>query len=111
MGLVKPLRSELVIFYLDDGTLGGGVEDVLHDLQTVAEEAARLGLQLNHSNSEVICNDPSARAAIEASAPLAADAPSQKVWDAPRVAASLKALQAAAPNSVTQARLLAACRN
>ena len=64
MGLMKPLRSELVIFYLDDGTLGGGVEDVLHDLQTVAEEAARLGLQLNHSKSEVICNDPSVRAAM-----------------------------------------------
>ena len=47
---------------------------------------------------------------LEASAPLAADAPSQKAWDAPRVTASLKALQAAAPDSVTQASLLAACR-
>ena len=47
---------------------------------------------------------------LEASAPLAADAPSQKAWDAPCVAASLKALQTAAPDSVTQACLLAACR-
>ena len=47
---------------------------------------------------------------LEASASLTADAPSQKVWDAPCVAASLKALQAAAPDSVTQARLLVACR-
>ena len=47
---------------------------------------------------------------LEASAPLSADAPSQKAWDAPCVAASLKALQAAAPDSVTQACLLAACR-
>ena len=37
---------------------------------------------------------------LEASAPLAADAPSQKTRDAPRVAASLKALQAAAADSV-----------
>ena len=64
MGLMKPLKSELVIFYLDNGTMGGGVEDVLRDLQTVAEEVARLGLQLNHSKSEVISNDSSARAAM-----------------------------------------------
>ena len=51
MDLMESLRSELLIFYLDDGTLGGGVEDVLHDLQTMTEEVAKLGLQLNHSKS------------------------------------------------------------
>ena len=49
---------------MDDGTLGGAVEDVLHDLQSVAEEAAGLGLQLNHSKSEIISSDTSARVAM-----------------------------------------------
>ena len=61
MSLMKHLRSELVILYLDNSALGGGVEDVLHDLQTVAEEAARLGLELNHSKSEVISNGKSSK--------------------------------------------------
>ena len=64
MNLMEPLRSELLIFYLDNGTLGGGVEDVLHDLQTMTEEAAKLGLQLNHSKFEIISSDASALAAM-----------------------------------------------
>ena len=58
--LMKLLRSELLIFYFDDGTLDGEVEDVLHDLQKVTEEAAGLGLHLNHSESEINSSDPSA---------------------------------------------------
>ena len=64
MDLMRPLRSELVIFYLDGGTLGGKVEDVLHDLQTLSEEAAGLGLELNHEKSEIISSDLSALATI-----------------------------------------------
>ena len=45
------------VFFLDDGTLGGSLQDVLHDLHLVEEEAASLGLQLNHSKSELICDD------------------------------------------------------
>ena len=64
MDLMKPLRSESYSFSTDDGTLGGGVEDVLHDLQTMTEEAAKLGLQLNHSRSTIISSDASALAAM-----------------------------------------------
>ena len=44
--LVLKLRSEFKVFYLDDGMLGGPVQDVLHDFRLVEEEAASLGLQL-----------------------------------------------------------------
>ena len=40
------------MFYLDDGTLGGPV----HDFKLV-EEAASLGLQLNRSKTEVVCDN------------------------------------------------------
>ena len=33
--MVLQLRSELRMFYLDDGSLGGSLSDVLHDLQLV----------------------------------------------------------------------------
>ena len=52
--LTSQLQSELCFFYLDTGTLGEVTEQVLSD----AEE---LGLSLNHSKSEVISEDPTAR--------------------------------------------------
>ena len=42
--LCSRMKSELSLFYLDDGTLGGKVEDVLHDLDLVEREGAELGL-------------------------------------------------------------------
>ena len=41
--LALKLRSEFSVFYLDDGTIGGCVEDVIHDLQLVEEEAGGRG--------------------------------------------------------------------
>ena len=46
------LKSELCLFYLDDGTLGGKVVDVLHDLDLIVSEGAELGLHLNHHKSK-----------------------------------------------------------
>ena len=59
--MVEKLRSELKVFYLDDGTLGGNLEDIIRDLQLVEKEAAELGLQLNRSKSELLCEDPTTR--------------------------------------------------
>ena len=56
--LVSKLQSELVVFYLDDGTIGGSFQDVLADLRLVELKASKLGLELNHSKSELICNQP-----------------------------------------------------
>ena len=61
--IVQQLRSEVRMFYLDDGTLGGCLDDVLHDLQTFELAAGKMGLQLNRGKSEVICEDPIAREA------------------------------------------------
>ena len=55
--LVVKLKSEFKVFYLDDGTLGGPFRDVLQDLKLVEDEAASLGLQLNRSKTELICDD------------------------------------------------------
>ena len=59
--MAEKLRSELKVFYLDDGTLGGNLEDIIRDLQLVEKEAAELGLQLNRSKSELLCEDPTTR--------------------------------------------------
>ena len=54
---MEQLRSELIIFYLDDGTLGGSVEDITQDMQIVEQEAEKLGLHLNHAKSKIISHD------------------------------------------------------
>ena len=55
--LVLRLKSEFRVFYLDDGTLGGTKVEVLQDFQLVEQEAALLGLHLNHHKTELICGD------------------------------------------------------
>ena len=66
---VSRLKSKFKVFYLDDGTLGGPWEEVLTDLRLVEEEAARLGLQLNHGKSELICDEIPTREAMLLQAP------------------------------------------
>ena len=41
------LKSELEVFYLDDGTLGRNWKDVISDLNLIEEKATELGLKLN----------------------------------------------------------------
>ena len=62
--LCSKLKSELSLFYLDDGTLGGNEEMLRHDLEVVEWEGAELGLKLNHLKSEVICSVPDIRNSI-----------------------------------------------
>ncbi len=57
MEIMEQLRSELIIFYLDDRTLGRSLEDITQDLQIVEREAEKLGLHLNHAKSEIISHD------------------------------------------------------
>ena len=49
--------SELNIWYLDDGLIGGRSEHLLNDLSTIRSRAADLGLVLNDSKCEIISND------------------------------------------------------
>ena len=59
--IVSQLRSELWIFYMDDGTLGGSLDDVVDDLHTVRKAAENLGLHLNLTKSEIISVDSHTR--------------------------------------------------
>ena len=59
--LILQLKAEFRVFYLDDGSLGGAEEDVLHDLQLIDNEACCLGLQLNRRKSELICGASAGR--------------------------------------------------
>ena len=55
--IVSSLKSSFAMFYLDDGTIGGSWQDVLSDLHFLELEAAKIGLVLNLSKSELICDD------------------------------------------------------
>ena len=59
------LKSELCIFYPDDGTLGGVLSDVLHDIKVVKKEAGIVGLDLNPQKSEVISINPDLIATVQ----------------------------------------------
>ena len=52
------------MFFLDNGTLGGSLEEVLLDLDKVQRAAGELGLQLNCEKSEMICEDTTTRNAM-----------------------------------------------
>ena len=67
--LVSQLKSELCVWYLDDGTVGGTAEVVKHDLEVVTQEGAALGLHLNERKSEVICEDYAVRSSVLSSIP------------------------------------------
>ena len=52
----RHLKSELNVSYLDDVTLGGNSQDLLHDLKMM-KDAAELGLTLNTAKCEIISQD------------------------------------------------------
>ena len=55
--LIHKLKTPYKVFYLDDGTIGGSVEEVQHDLALIEQEGSHLGLKLNHSKSELVWKD------------------------------------------------------
>ena len=57
--MISNLRSEFTAFYLDDGTLGGSLEDIKADIAYIEDAAKDINLFLNCSNSEIICVDDS----------------------------------------------------
>ena len=57
--IVSSLKSEYKVFYLDDGTIGGTLEDISADLAYIEKEGKQLGLHFNVAKSERICNDSS----------------------------------------------------
>jgi hypothetical protein len=51
------MTSELNLWYLDDGTIGGELRDLLHDLDTVRRVGATLGQLLSDNKCEIVNND------------------------------------------------------
>ena len=68
--LVAAIQTEFSVFYLDDGTLSGPVDCVMSALTSIEDRAQNLGLELNHSKSELICVDNSTKECILSSFPL-----------------------------------------
>ena len=68
--LVAAIQTEFAVFYLDDGTLSGPVDCVMSALTSIEDGARNLGLELNHSKSELICVDDSTKECILSSFPL-----------------------------------------
>ena len=58
--LVSSLSSELNVFYLDDGTIGGSLEDLRADVRKIEKQGKALGLHLNVAKSELISYSTSA---------------------------------------------------
>ena len=48
------LSSSLNVWYLDDGTVGGEVDQALADFELILQHSASLGLQLNTAKCELI---------------------------------------------------------
>ena len=57
--LVSALSSEFNVFYLDDDTIGGKVEDLQADLRLIKDQGKALGLFLNVDKSELISHSNS----------------------------------------------------
>uniref|UniRef100_A0A8D8RZN0 Reverse transcriptase domain-containing protein n=1 Tax=Cacopsylla melanoneura TaxID=428564 RepID=A0A8D8RZN0_9HEMI len=51
--IVSSLSSELNVWYLDDGTLGGTPSSVFNDLNKLIEESSKIGLELNPTKCEI----------------------------------------------------------
>ena len=57
--LISNLKAEFNVFYLDDGTIGGNLDDIFDDLKSIEEKGKELGLHLNVEKSELISHDQS----------------------------------------------------
>lgn len=57
MSLVQCIKSEFNVWYMDDGTLGGNVQQLLDDFQMLVEEGRKLGLVVNAAKCELITDN------------------------------------------------------
>ena len=64
MAITRKCKSSLNIWYLDDGFIGGRVEDVLSDYKAIKETSESLGLVLNPSKCELFKINPSSTRVI-----------------------------------------------
>ena len=58
--LVSSLSSDFRVFYLDDGTISGSLENIQADLRRIEVQGKALGLHLNVDKTEVVPHSESA---------------------------------------------------
>ena len=66
MDVIKKMKSDLNVWYLDDGTLAGNVNTVLEDYQQILSAIKSHGLEVNPSKCEVYLIKPQSRECAEA---------------------------------------------
>jgi len=59
MSIVKGIKSEFNCWYMDDGTIGGAVEQLIADFDKIVAEGLKLGLLVNVHKCEIITDDSS----------------------------------------------------
>ena len=62
--LARSMSSEFNLWYLDDGSVGGNVDSLLHDLETVKRVGLIIGLELNENKCEIVTDDDSVAANV-----------------------------------------------
>ena len=67
--MVLQIQTAFNVWHLDDGSLGGGEEELLSALKTIQQEGAQLGLHLNVHKCELICHDLSTTESVLSSFP------------------------------------------
>ena len=55
--LARSMTSEFNGWYLDDGSLGGCIADLMHDLEIVRRVGPTIGLVLNDDKCEIVTDD------------------------------------------------------
>jgi len=58
--LTRNISSELNLWFLDDGSVGGHMDILIRDFQTVRQQASELWLIVNEAKCELICDDSEA---------------------------------------------------
>ena len=75
--LARSMSSEFNLWYLDDGSVGGNVDSLLHDLETVKRVGLTIGLELNENKCEIVTDDDSVAANVRVVLPKH---PTHSVW-------------------------------
>ena len=56
--ITTDLKCDLNVFYLGIGILGGQIQDVLTDLESIKKRAKELGLELDYEKCKITCHNP-----------------------------------------------------
>ena len=77
--LALSMTLEFNLWYMDDGSVGGDVSNLLHDLDIVRRVGPTIGLVLNDAKCEIITSDDNVVASIRAAMSNIRNIPSDDV--------------------------------